>query len=275
MNQYPISIIIPCSDDILIEDCLKSIDIDVEIIVSLNNSSIAVKQILNNFPTVKIIETDKKSIALAYNNGIKASNNDWVFLMDSDCIFSSNTILKMWKMTAKFKVIKGRIIFLSTGLVSSTIARVREFTTSDTINAYSPPLLFNKNIIKKIRYYFSPKLIWSEDADFSNRVNANNIPIGYLSEATIFHKSLKFTQDIKSAFYYGIGRQIGKDLRIYKPHTIKSVIINIVIVFTNTGKIFFKKGLLSALYYFFFWNSAFRIGTFLQRWFSFYKYYEL
>ncbi len=271
MNQYPISVVIPCSDDILIKNCLESIDVGVEIIVSLNKPSIAVRQILDNFAEIKIVETDKKGIALAYNNGIGVASNDWILLMDSDCIFAKDTISKMWTMTTNFRVIKGRTIFLSTGLMASIIARVREFTTSDTINAYSPPLLFNKNIIKEIGYYFYPDLIWSEDADFNNRVKANNIPISYVSEATIFHKSLQFTEDIGSAFRYGVGRQIGKSLKIYKPHTIKSFITNTVVVFTNTSKIFKMKGLFPVLYYFFFWNPVFRIGTLLQKWFNLYK----
>lgn len=273
MKHYSTSIVIPCCDDILIKNCLESIDANVEIVVSLNKPSDAVKKIMDNFPGVKIIETDKKGIALAYNNGIEAASNEWVLLMDSDCVFLKNTIVKMWAMTMQFQVIKGKIVFQSTGLVSSVIARVREFTTSDMINAYSPPLLFNKKIIEEIGYYFHPDLVWSEDADFNNRVKTKNIQIGYVPEAIIFHKPIFLVQDIKSAFNYGVGRQIGKELKIYKPHTIKSVIFNIITVFINTGKIFIKKGLLPAIYYFFFWNPAFRTGTFLQKWLKLHKYY--
>jgi len=274
MKHYPISIVIPCSDDILIKNCLESIDANVEIVVSLNKPSDVVKKIMNNFPSIKIIETDKKGIALAYNNGIKIAINEWVLLMDSDCVLKKDAIAKMWAMTMQFLVIKGKIVFQSVGLISSVIAKVREFTASDTINAYSPPLLFNKKIIEKIDYYFHPELIWSEDADFNNRVKNKNIQIGYVPEAVIFHKPILLAQDIKSAFHYGIGRQIGKELKIYKPHTIKSIVFNIITVFINTGKLFIKKGLLPALYYFFLWNPAFRAGTFLQKWFKLHKYHE-
>ena len=274
MKHYPISIVIPCSDDILIKNCLESIDANVEIVVSLNKPSDVVKKIMNNFPSIKIIETDKKGIALAYNNGIKIASNEWVLLMDSDCVFKKDAIAKMWATTTRFLVIKGKIVFQSTGLVSSVIAKAREFTTSDTINAYSPPLLFNKKIIEEIGYYFHQDLVWSEDADFNNRVKTKNIQIGYVPEAVIFHKPILLAQDIKSAFNYGVGRQIGKELKIYKPHTIKSVVFNIITVFINTGKLFVKKGLLPALYYFFIWNPAFRAGTFLQKWFKLHKQYE-
>lgn len=275
MKYYPISIIIPCSDDVLIKKCLESIDVGVEIIVSLNKPSVAVEELLKDFPNIKIIKTNKRGIALAYNNGIGMASNEWVLLMDSDCIFKNDAIEKMWAMARQFLVIKGKIEFQSKGLISSIIAEVREFTTSDTLNAYSPPLLFDKKIVKEIGYYFHPCLIWSEDADFNNRVKTKNIQIGYASEAIIFHKSILFSQDIKSAFNYGIGRQIGKELKIYEPHNVKSVIRNIIKIFINTVKIFMKKGLLSSLYYFFFWNSSFRLGTFLQKWLKLYKYYEL
>jgi GT2 family glycosyltransferase len=275
MNKYPISIVIPCSDDVLIKNCLDSIDVKVEIIVSLNRPSRAVKDILIDYPQVKIIETDKQGIALAYNNGIEASDNEWILLMDSDCIFSPSSISKLWPTTSHFSVIKGKTIFLSTDFVSYIIAKVREFTTSDKVNAYSPPLLFNKKIIKHIGYYFHPDLVWSEDGDFNNRVKSNNIPIAYVPEATILHKPLKLSQDIKSAFRYGIGRQIGKDLKIYKPHTIKSFFDNVMLVLTNTFSIMVKKGFFPAIYYFLFWNSAFRLGTFLQNKFHLYKHKKL
>ncbi len=274
MKQYPISIVIPCSDDTLIRNCLESVDTNVEILVSLNKPSNAVKKIMDDFPGIKVIQTDKKGIALAYNNGIEAASSDWVLLMDSDCVFKKGAIAKMWAMAKQFLVIKGRVVFQSAGLMSPAIAKVREFTTSDTINAYSPPLLFNKKIIEEIGYYFHPDLIWSEDADFNNRVKAKNISIGYVPEAIIFHKPILLTQDIKSAFNYGVGRQIGKELGIYKPHTIKSIVFNVITALVNTGKIFAKKGLTPSVYYFFLWNPAFRTGTFLQKWFKLHKHYE-
>lgn len=264
MKYYPISIVIPCSDDILIKNCLESIDAKVEIIVSLNKPSEAVKKIMNDFPGIKIIETNKKGIALAYNNAIEIASNDWILLMDSDCVFAKGAIKKMWALTMQFLVIKGKIIFQSKGLVSSVIARVREFTTSDTLNAYSPPLLFNKKIIREIGYYFHPDLVWFEDDDFNNRVKANNIHIGYVPEIVIFHKPLLLSQDIKNAFNYGVGRQIGIELKIYEPHTIKSIARNIFLVFIDTVEILIKKGLFPSLYYFFFWNLAFRAGTFFK-----------
>ncbi|MFA6423573.1 MAG: glycosyltransferase [Patescibacteria group bacterium] len=265
MNNLPITIVIPCSNDLLIERCIRSIDESLEVVVSLNNPTQAVRNILKKFPDVKTVETAKKGIALAYNNGIKATSNDWILLMDSDCIFEKKAIYEMWKIAKEYKVVKGRIVFSSKGYVSKVVAKLREFTTSDTVNAYSPPLLFDKKIVDKIGYYFNPKLVWSEDADFNNRVQKNNIKIGFAKDGIIYHKNLTFKEDLRSAFYYGVGRQIGKEIGVYKPHTLKSFSKNIIFSITNAYKILInKKSLAVAVYYFFFWNIFFRFGTYSQ-----------
>lgn len=264
MKEYPISIVIPCSSDLLLEQCINSIDSAVEVIVSLGRPTPEVKQLLTKFPDVKIVETDQLGIAISYNKGIEIATNDWILLMDSDCTFSAGAIDKMWQLTDNFRIVRGKVAFRATDLISSITSRLREFTTSDNLNAYSPPLLFNKDIVNQIGYYFRPELVWAEDADFNNRVQSNHIALGYAPEAIIFHRPLSFRRDLRSAFYYGVGRQIGKSLGVYKPHSLKTFANNVGLVLANTGKILARKGLLPAMYYFFLWNPAFRIGTFLQ-----------
>lgn len=276
MNKLPISIVIPCSNDVLVERCIRSIDEDVEIVVSLNNPSQKVKNILKKFPDVVTVETKKRGIALAYNNGISKAKNDWILLMDSDCIFEKRAIRRMWELASNFKVIKGRIVFLSSSFSSKIISNLREYTTCDTVNAYSPPLLFDKEIITKIGYYFHPNLVWSEDADFNNRVQRAGIKIGFASEGKIYHKSLTLKEDLRSAFYYGAGRQIGKEIGVYKPHSVKSFLKNIILSFVNSYQILIRKrSILVSGYYFFLWNISFRLGTFVQRYFKVIKYEKI
>lgn len=272
MNKILLTILIPCSSDPLLGRCIESIDENVETLVVLNKPSEEVKTLVNQYPKVKTVLLKKRGIALAYNTGIAATRNEWILLMDSDCIFKKGTIKKMWDLTKRFRIVKGRVVFDSNSFESKITAKLREFTTSDSLNAYSPPLLFNKSIKEKIGYYFDPRLVWSEDADFNNRVQKNNLEIGYEPTATIFHRPLTFMDDLKSSFRYGVGRQIGKEIGVYEPHTFKSFIKNVIKVFSNTLKINHNKGFKTAAYYFLAWNPMFRLGTLVENYLHIYDY---
>lgn len=263
-ESLDVSIVIPCSNDLLVERCLQSIDANTDTVVALNAPTPEVRNILSRFSTVRTVETNRKGIARAYNLGIEAAYNDRVLLMDSDCTFGSGTIKKLHELGLNYQVAKGKVIFSRNGIISSTIASLREYTTSDPVNAYSPPLLFDRKIVDKIGYYFHPDLIWSEDADFDKRVKKAHIPIGYDPEAVIYHKILTLSEDLKSAFFYGVGRQIGKEAGVYAPHTFRSFVENIQKVAYNSVDITHRKGLLVAAYYLFLWNTCFRIGTLTQ-----------
>jgi GT2 family glycosyltransferase len=268
MKSYPLSIIIPCCDDLLLEKCVASIDCDVEIIVSLNNPSKEIISLCKKLKRVKVVASLGQGIASAYNQGINASANNWVLLMDSDCTFKNNSIASMWQLTKCSEIIKGKIVFLRSNPMTLITSQLREFTTSDSLNAYSPPLLFNKSIVKKIGYYFHPNLIWSEDADFNQRIQKAKIPISYCPQGEIFHHELSFRTDLKSAFHYGIGREVGKRLKIYQSHSFKNFLKNLFNLFIDFWRIIFKKNVLAALYYLLFWKPAFYFGTWYEKLFK-------
>ena len=102
-----ISILIPVSNDLKIIEALKSIDEKVQVVVSLNKPSQEILKLVKNiqkkrFPALKNLDIvfckiDYKSIAGAYNNGIKTAKYDNILLMDSDCIFEKGTIKKLNK----------------------------------------------------------------------------------------------------------------------------------------------------------------------------------
>lgn len=263
-EKLDVSIVIPCSSDPLLERCLQSLDVNTDVVVALNAPTPEVRDIVAKFPGVRTAETNIRGIARAYNLGIEAAYSDNVLLMDSDCLFEPGTIKRLYMLGLEYRVAKGKVVFSRKGVTSSTIAKLREYTTSDQVSAYSPPLLFDRKIVDQIGHYFHPDLIWSEDADFDARVKRANIPIGYDPEAIIYHKALTLTEDLRSAFFYGVGRQIGKDAGVYAPHTFRSFAENIWKVTHNTIDIAQRKGLLVAAYYLFLWNTSFRMGTVTQ-----------
>ena len=90
-NKLPISIIIPCADDLRVAQCIESIDENAEIIVVLNGPTEQIKNLVKKY-FVKTFFLKERNLGMALNVGIKNASYNRVLLMDSDCVFFKNTI---------------------------------------------------------------------------------------------------------------------------------------------------------------------------------------
>ena len=268
MNRLDLTIIIPCATDIKIKNCIKSIyqtcTDNVEVLVSLNGASKEVKETLKNFQSVKICEIKEANLSKAYNNGIKHASRNNILLMDSDCVFDKDAIILIYNGLKHEKLSKGLVIFKSNNLMSKIISKIREYTTTDFISAYSPPLAFSKDINNLIGgYYFDEQVPWSEDSEFNYRVQQVGIKIYYNPEAIIYHAPIGIMQDVRSGFKYGRGKRISEKLGLL-PKTNYFSISTHTKKFIKTYGVLRKKGLLPALYYFFIWRPINRFGYIFQ-----------
>lgn len=268
MNRLDLTIIIPCATDIKIKHCIQSIyetcKDDVEILVSLNGASRDVKEILKNFQNVRVCEARKANLSKAYNNGIKHASRNNILLMDSDCVFGKDAIRLLYDGLKYGRFSKGLVVFKSDNLMSKIISKVREYTTTDFISAYSPPLVFSKDVKNLIGgYYFDERVPWSEDSEFNYRVQQAGIKIHYNPKAIIYHAPIKITQDIISGFKYGRGKRISEELNLL-PKTTYFNISTHTKKFVKTYEVLRKKGLFPALYYFFVWRPINRLGYITQ-----------
>jgi len=179
--------------------------------------------------------------------------------MDSDCIFEKETIRKLDTNLGNNLLSKGRVVFGRNSWLTSIIARAREYHTSDKVSAYSPPLLFRKKIREYIGgFYFHPSLCWSEDSEFDMRVNKANLKIAYNPTAVVYHPALSIYSDLKSSFWYGVGRRIGVEVGVRdKPKG----------VFDSFRKYVFdaskEKGILTGIYLFI-WKMTTLFGYHVQ-----------
>ena len=266
-----VSVVIPVSNDLRLKRCIDSVDEKVEVVISLNKPSIRIKEQVNfmlrqkkekkKYQDIKFVvcEIKKPSIAGAYNNGIKHAAYDHIFLMDSDCIFEKKCIRKLENNLGNRLLSKGKVIFTANSWVTKIVAKAREFHTSDKVSAYSPPLLFSKKIISYIGgYYFHPKLCWLEDSEFDKRVRNAGLEIAYDPTANVYHPPLSPFSDLRSAFWYGVGKRIGVELGIHdKPTGIIGSINKYVV---GASK---EKGVFVGVYLFI-WKVGLLSGYFLQ-----------
>lgn len=265
-----ISVLIPVSTDIRILECLKSIDEKVEVVISLNKPNKKIRELVkkikqNKFSELKDLEIhtcqiNYQSIAGAYNNGIKKAKYDHILLMDSDCTFQKDTIKKLYNNYQGNLLSKGKVYFKRSSFIGDIIARAREFHTSDQITAYSPPLLFNKKIINKIGgYYFHPSLCWLEDSEFDRRVKKANLNISYDPTAIVYHPELNIKTDLRSGFWYGVGKSVGVNVGVHdKPAGFLKSFKKYVIDASKT------KGVGPGIYLFI-WKNSLLLGYFVQK----------
>lgn len=209
-----LSIVIPVKDDIKITECINSIDEDVEVVVAMNDPSDEIIDIVNKLG-VKSVHLPEANLSKAYNAGIEAATYDKVLLMDSDCVFEKGTIRKLFLGSRRAKLSKGRVVFTYDTIQSKIVSRVREFTTSDFCNAFSPPLILDKSVKEDIGYYFNPLLKWEEDYDFNKRVFENKVKIYWDRSAVIYHPPLSMKSDLRAAYNYGSGHGIGLNAGVF------------------------------------------------------------
>ena len=253
-NKLPLSIVIPCADDVRIKHCLDSIDEKVEVMVVLNGATKEVLNIVDDYD-VKVVKIKERNLSKALNIGIKTAKNPKVILVDSDCRFEKGAIKKLFGGLQKYYIAKGKVVFQSNSLISETIAKVRDYIYYDPPKPYNPFLAIKKDIKELIgNYYFDETIHWTEDADLNTRLKKAGIEVNYVFSAKVFHPPLGLKHDLRSVFRYGIGKRIRVEKGVSSG------------IGTHFGKILhvgFKKGLLTSLYYFI-WNCSFLFGYLYQ-----------
>jgi hypothetical protein len=205
-KKLPITIVIPVKDDHRIVRCIDSIDVNADTIVIFNgNYSKNIAQKVRAKHNVTIYTTKYFNFAKFYNMGIKYSQNNHIFYMDSDSIFVPGGLLKLIKLNSKYPIVKGKIKFKYNNMIEKVIAKNREFTTTDHDNLFIPGPIFNKIIFKKTKL-FNEKIRFSADYEMWQRIDSLKIKCHYINDVIIIHDPLSITQDLKSAFSYGVGR---------------------------------------------------------------------
>lgn len=252
-----LSIVIPCSDDVRIKQCIDSIDENVEIIAALNQPSIQVQRIIKSIKSkkIKVVEIETKSLPRALNAGINAANNDKVILIDSDCVFEKGAIKQINEDLDNSLIVKGKVIFQFNDFQSKIVSRAREYVYTYPPKPYNPFLAVRKELSGKVGgYIFDGDIYWTEDADLQVRLEENEVTVKYNFDAIAYHPPLSMRRDLLSAFRYGIGKRI----RVEKGTT-----LGLGTSFQYIPDTIEKMGLAVGLYCII-WNFSYIFGYFYQ-----------
>lgn len=270
-----ITIVIGVRDDLKIRNCLDSIDEKVEVILSLNDPTPELLNLVNDILQQKeqglayqnleivVYTIDYPSIAGAYNNGILKASYQEILLMDSDCTFEKGCIRKLHQALGHNFLSKGLLVYSYQTFLHSIVARAREFHATSSVNAYKPGILLKKDIIKHIDgYYFHPSLCWLEDSEFDSRVQKAGLKISYDPSAITYHAPLTVRRDLRSAFWYGVGKRIGVRLGLHRKPTGLAGSVR-KYIFEGSK----QKGIFTGLYLFV-WKLTLLLGFYVQAFIS-------
>jgi len=185
-------------------------------IYSIKNTSPTSKIIVSTIPNKSLVKqisklkikycvVSKKNGSMTTNRGLELVQTSKVLITDSDTIFDKNCIKLLDGALDKYDVVKPHIIFQNNGsLKSILIANLRTYFNSKSRKMYTPGLAFKMSIKYRIGgYYFDNKVAWSEDSEFSNRVEKNMLKTNVVKNAKLFHPSIKLGHDLASAFLTG------------------------------------------------------------------------
>ena len=208
-KKLNISIIIKCKDDYRVLDCIKSIDEDVEVIVSMTpNKELAL--CLSRLG-IMYVNSPVGNLSITVNNGIKKSTNKKVIIMDSDTVFSPGCIRDLYDALSLYHVARPKIIYLEdkNNPVSGVIGKARDYVNSYPVT-FTPGLAINTEIKDKIGgYLFDNDIPWAEDNDLSQRLFKSGIRVVFLDRSTVLHGSIALKHDLRAAYRVGIGDRLG------------------------------------------------------------------
>ncbi|MEU3169766.1 glycosyltransferase [Streptosporangium sp. NPDC006930] len=254
------SVIIPVRDDPRIVACVESVDEDVEIVICLNDASPEVRHSVSALPGKAVVtEIPDANLGAAYNAAIDAATGRYLLFMDSDCVFAPGTIRALATRALTDPVVKGRVQFTSTGSrLSRWIEKSRSFQIADHVNAYSPPLIYDREIVHRIGgYHYSDLIHWEEDREFDFRLQLAGIQVAYLPDAIVRHAPQQGFSDLRSGFRYGLGEGIGQELGLFITPALRWRLAN------DAGSVLEKarrRGIGPAVYRVA-WLTAYHLGT--------------
>lgn len=245
-----ISIIIRCGDDDRVFNCIKSIDEDVEVIVSLSNNPKLERELKNK--GIKYCLSPRKNLSMASNIGFKLASHEKVIITDSDTVFKSGCIKKLYGALDNYKVACAGIKFLSDPhiLFSNIVAEARDYVNSLPL-FFTPGIALKKDVLSEIGgFLFDDNVPYAVDANLDYRVKKAGLPVAWIiNDAYICHAPESIKHDLKAALRIGMGCRVGVErLRSFNQYSdikwnaLKGVKINSII------DVFQKKGVLVGFY---------------------------
>ena len=165
--------------------------------------------------------TDYGNIAKSTEVSISDAIDDHVIVMDADTWFVPGSIRKLRESLQTSIIAKPRIEFLTDNWMSKVIASKRRPFYDRPDYPANPGIAIRKSEVKPLvgGYIFNPNVRWTEDADLNYRLKNAGVPVSYIPDAILFHDTINLDHELRTAFYYGIGKRLSVEQNPNRPST--------------------------------------------------------
>lgn len=261
-----ISVVIRCSNDERVFKCIKSIDKNVEIIVSLTQNESIQKKLEEM--GIRYCITPIGNLSVTSNAGFHMASHEKVIITDSDTLFEKGCVEKLYNALEKYRCARVNLRPLSSASLkfSNLVAEGIAYVFSLPL-AFTPGLAVRKDILKEIGgFLFNDPVPFAVDADLNHRIKNAKIPVKILRDAYLYHCPTSLKNGLKAAFRIGRGvrisveqltnilnepqRSLKKSLKAVKPHAIFDIL--------------FRRGLKVAFYQMI-WDFFYYGGNYYQK----------
>lgn len=203
-----VTILIRTSNDYRVFDCIASIKKDSpssEIVVSMTPNDLLEKSIQEM--GIRYCIVPKKNVSITTNRGLDLVKTSRVIITDADTVFGKNCIQYLIDSLDNFDVVKPKLIYRAgVSRFGKEVANLRTFF-NDTNKMYMPGLSFKKNLKNKIGdFFFNEDIIWSEDSEFSDRLENKCLKTLYMQNARLFHSPVSMSHDLADAILIGANK---------------------------------------------------------------------
>lgn len=252
-----ITIVILCSKDHLIKECLTSIPDNIPIIVMLNNPDEYVERTVRREKRVTVYRHDELNLGLLRQMAVEYCKTPGILFMDSDCILTRQTVKYVERELDFYAAVSVPMRYRYYNLETKVVSMCRRFTTPDEM--LFMPAAFRVDVQEKIGgYLYNRRLAWGEDGDQRIRLKNANIPFG-ISKGSILHKPLTVKEDARSAYRLGKGAYIQAKYGVAKPRNLLHD-LSIIKELRMALKCACEQGVMAAIYHLFIWRTAYKCG---------------
>ncbi len=205
MGSEALSVVIRCGNDLNVLDCISSIDVDSEIIVSFTGTPEVAERIRETGAIC--VEVEGGNLSIASNVGFEKATSDYVVITDSDTVFEPGTLEQLRMALSKYSVARAKIRFLnpSNRIITGLIASARDYVNSLKL-VYTPGIAVRKGLLKELEgVLFNDIVPFAVDADLDFRIKQAGIPVAFLENSFIQHSVVSLRHDLRAAYRIGKG----------------------------------------------------------------------
>lgn len=204
-NDHKVSVVIRCKNDPNVLNCISSIDIEAEVLVSFSGKPELAKKIEQ--AGAICVNAPYDNLSVVSNLGLSAATGRFLVLTDSDTLFEPGCLYKLSQELEEVDIVRAKIRFLSLpeSHISGIVASARDYVNSLPV-IYTPGIALRKDLTDKLQgFYFNEVVPFAVDADLNLRIHNAKIHASFVDNAYLRHLPIRIRDDLRAAFRIGRG----------------------------------------------------------------------